>query len=114
MIIPDCRTDEIYNQKYLKADDARFIQGFDFAVQEMLSLFDNLGAYPDVEELLDDKKAILKEGKAELMRDALDEWVEMSRDEMITSMLDGYGEDEFQKIKEAVDNGTGRSTETHG
>lgn len=107
-IIPDCRTDEYYNEKYLKAQDAEFIRGFDFAVQEMLSLFDNLGAYPDVAELLDDKKAILKEGKAELVRDALEEWVEMSRDEMITSMIEGYDDAEYAQIKERID-GKGQS-----
>lgn len=109
--IPDCRTDEYYNEKYLKDKDAEFIRGFDYAVENMLNIFNNLDVYPDVEELLDDKKAILKEGKAELVRDALEEWVEMARDEVITSMIESMDETEYQRIKEAVDGREGQGTE---
>ena len=31
--IPDCRTDEYYNEKYLEGLEKTFIEGFDFCVE---------------------------------------------------------------------------------
>lgn len=110
--IPDCRTDEYYNQKYLNEKDAEFIKGYDYAVEQIKNLFEgNLGATPELEELLDDNKAIILEGKAEIAKDAIEEWAEIERDEVITSMIEGYDDDEYQRIKEAVDGREGQGTE---
>ena len=104
--IPDCRTDENYNEKYLVGNNKMFIAGFDYAVETILNLFDgNLDVYPKLEELLDDKKAIIADGKVALVKESIDHWAEMQRDEMITGMIDGMDEDEYKKIKAEVDGG---------
>ena len=101
--IPDCRTDENYNEKYLNEKDKLFIAGYDWAVNEMSIFFDNLNVYPEVETILADDTAIITEGKADKVKEAIEEWVEMSRDELITSMIDGMDGDEYEKIKAEVD-----------
>ena len=109
--IPDCRTDEFYNQKYLDEQDATFLKGYDYAVEQIRNLFSNLEAEPELEELLDDAKAVIMDGKAEIARDAIDDWAEMERDELITSMIDCYDEEKYQQIKERVDGeGQGKAT----
>lgn len=87
--IPDCRTDEVYNEKQLNEKNKEFIAGFDWAVAEAKNLFDNLVVYPEVENILSDNVAVVCEGKAEAVAEALDNWLEMSRNELITSMIDG-------------------------
>lgn len=101
--IPDCRTDENYNEKYLVGENKAFVMGFDHAVKTVLNLLYNLDVYPDFEELLDDKKAIIVDGKVEIVRESIDHWCEMERDEMITGMIDGMDEEEYRKVKERVD-----------
>ena len=91
--IPDCRNDENYNESKLNEANKQFIAGYDWAVAEIRNLFGNLNVFPDVEMLLDDNIAMVKEGKAELVEDAVAEWAEMSRNELITSMIDGQFED---------------------
>lgn len=90
--IPDCRTDEGYNESNLNEKNKEFIAGYDWAVAEIKNMFANLNIYPEVEELLSDNKAIITEGKADLVADAIEDWAEMQRNELITSMLDGQGE----------------------
>lgn len=101
--IPKCRTDENYNQKYLDENDMHFVEGFDWAVKEMVNLFGNLDVYPELEEILDDKKAIIVEGKAKIAEEALSDWMESERDELITSMIDSYGCEKYDEIKARVD-----------
>lgn len=101
--IPDCRTDENYNEKYLNAKDKEYVAGFDEAVEQIKCLFSNLDVYPDLEELLDDNKAIIAEGKADTVKEAIEDWMESQRDELITSMIDNMSEKEYQSIKESVD-----------
>lgn len=124
MMIPDCRTDETYNQKYLKDADAEFISGFDYCVEEAVDNFfnnDMFGLQDEdgylghilceklpaslMAEYEDDR---IGEGTkittyADLIHIKLLEWIEMSRDELVVSILEGYGDDEYQKIKEKVD-----------
>lgn len=106
--IPDCRTDASYNDKYLDAKDKEYLAGFDEAVEQMKCLFSNLEVYPDFAELLDDGKAVIKEGKVEIAQNAIEDWMESQRDMLITSMIDGMDEDEYKAIKEKID---GRSEE---
>jgi len=101
--IPDCRTDEYYNEKYLGKNDKAFVAGYDWAVSQIINLFNNLEVYPDLKELLDDKKAVIKDNKVDIAIVAIEDWAEMQRDELITSMIDGMDEKEYQKIKELVD-----------
>lgn len=136
--IPDCRTDDNYNQKYLNDQDREFLHGFDWAVEMAVdNFFDNnmfelqdaesyLGhilceklpnemqkeyemefTFPIEESRKTENRKI--ETYADLIRMKLLEWIEMERDELITSMIDGYGEEEYKKIKEHTD---GQSSET--
>ena len=96
--IPDCRTEETYNEKKLKGWRESAIKGFDIAAEEIDCLFDNLEVYPDVEEILDPDKAIVNKDKAQIVREAVADWLEMKRNEMITAFLDGqYVEEENRK-----------------
>lgn len=101
--IPDCRTDENYNEKYLVGKGKAFVAGFDHAVKTVLNLLYNLDVYPKLEELLDDKKAVITDGKADIVREAIDHWCEMERDAVITGLIDGMDEEEYSKVKEHVD-----------
>ena len=132
--IPDCREDEYYNQKYLKGEDREFVNGFDYCAEETVDcLFDNL------DTMFDDDSYIMhvlneevpkqeeydmewtfghKETEhrvvktyADLLRMKILEWVEMERNELITSMIDSMDEDEYKAIKERVD---GRVAEGNG
>lgn len=43
--IPDCRTDKAYNERYLNADDAEFVRGYDWCAERVVeNAFDNLDA----------------------------------------------------------------------
>ena len=93
----------INNQKFLTDRDKAFIEGYDYAVQQVLLLFQgNLDVFPDFSELLDDKKAIIKDNKVDIAITSIEDWAEMQRDELITGILDGYGEDKYNKIRESV------------
>ena len=101
--IPDCRTDKYYNEKYLDQKDADFVKGYDWAVEQIQNMFNNLKCYPDLEQLLDDKVALIKDNKIGMVQTCIEDWAEMQRDELITSMIDGMDEAEYQAIKERVD-----------
>ena len=103
--IPDCRTDEYYNQKYLDQINTVFIKGYDWAVKQIQNMFNNLDCYPDLKLLLDDKVAIIKDHKVGMVQTCIEDWAEMERDEMITSMIDNMSEDEYKAIKAKVDGG---------
>lgn len=135
--IPDCRTDEDYNEKYLNEKDFQFVRGYDWAVEQVIdNFFDNIEVTESDylmsvlnEELPDylvqkyEVPASYK-GEAEqeyetrtaktygdLLRMNLLRWAECGRDELITSMIDGMSDEEYQAIKEKVD---GRSEEENG
>ena len=102
--IYDCRTDEYYNQKYLNDDDINFINGYDYAVEQILNLIDNnSNVYPDLDDLLAENKALVNVNKIEIVHNAIEEWAESNRDEIIISMIDNMGDDDYAKIKELVD-----------
>jgi len=120
-IIPNCRTDEDYNQKNLNDKDAEFIAGYDwnriFAVE---NFFDNIDEYnieamePESEEesaLLDyleehpEAAEAMKNVLVENIKEAMLHHIEMERDELITSMIDNMDDDEWAKIKEETDEG---------
>ena len=95
----NCRTDPDYNERYLKAKDTDFIHGYDTAIEEMAILFGNLSVYPDVEQLLTDNIAIISPGKADAVKAAIEDWAEMRRNEIITSMIDNMSDDEYQAAR---------------
>lgn len=129
--IPNCRTDENYNEKYLNEKDTEFVRGFDWATEMAVdNFFDNFGFDIKLEDsylshfLLEempehmqeeytmeftfaDKKNKEEDRKAvtylDYIRYKVLEWIELGRNDLITSMLDNMGEEEYEKIKAKVD-----------
>lgn len=126
--IPDCRTDEYYNERYLGGDDRSFVHGFDWCVERAVdNFFDNLdfGLLGPDSHLLH----MLSEELPEKMRDSYEwesfyegqketrevrtyadylrslalEWIEHQRDEVITSMIDEMDEATYAANKAAAD-----------
>ena len=58
------------------------------AVEEISSLFDNLDVYPDAEMILDPDIAVVNKDKVAILRQAVLDWMEMQRNEMIVSFID--------------------------
>lgn len=124
----DCRRDTTYNQKYVGEKDKLFLRGFDWAVEMVVdNFFDNemfglqMGdgyfahylnhELPEdmkeeyVMEYTDGRPDEVRKVKtyADLVRMKLLEWIEMDRNELITSMIDDLSEEEYGKIKAEVD-----------
>lgn len=128
--IPDCRTDEHYNQKFLRQRDSDYVAGFDWCVEMATdNFFDNIAMDDEIgentylghflfEELpeslrceygfishdgtLENRKC---ETYADLIRAKLSDWIEGCRDELITSMIDSMDDAEYRQIKEEQENG---------
>lgn len=122
--IPDCRTDENYNQKYLDESRKKELAGFDWCAEEVVdNFFDNemngleygdlyLGHVlaEEVPEYMqeeytmefscrDDEDRTIKT-YADLIRFKLLEWIESGRNKMIVSMIENMSEDEYTANKE--------------
>ena len=120
--IPDCRTDEYYNQKFLTGSDKEFVRGFDWCVETAVdNFFDNemfdlaqsdsyLGHIlnelvpEELQEEYTQEHVFLNDGEdehrtvttyADLIRYKLLYWIEMERDELITSMIDNMSDEEY-------------------
>ena len=93
--IPDCRTDTTYNERYLNADDTEFLRGYDWCAERVVeNAFDNLDAWePDLDVRPSDIKKV-----AEALKPFLLGWIEMNRNELITSMIDNMGAEEYRSI----------------
>lgn len=127
MMMHDCRRDESYNQKYLDDKDTEFLNGFDWAVEQAIDNFFNneMGGLEDEDAYLghilcerlpksmqeeytmefasrddEERKCV---SYADLVRMEILTWAEGIRNELITSMLDNYGEEKYEKIKALVD-----------
>ena len=124
MIIPNCRTDESYNQKYLTGNDKEFVRGYDCAKMVVDNFFNNLNVYFDIdsfvmhfmntnvpEELEEEYEVEHSFGNinpeirdvktyGDLIRSNLLDWIEKDRDELITSMIDGMDAEEYAKARE--------------
>ena len=125
--IPDCRTDENYNEKYLNAQDKEFLRGFDWCCEMAADcFFDNLPFLNDSHIMHMLNEEIQEEAHEEydvesdfdvpaqhriiktyvdLIRARMLDFIESERDELITSMIDSMDEAEYQALKECVDNG---------
>lgn len=84
---------EGYNEEELNKQNKEFLAGYDWAVAEIKNMFDNLNVYPEVEDLLADNRAVITSGKVEMVTDAIGDWAEMQRNELIISMIDGQYEE---------------------
>lgn len=100
---PDVRTDEVYKDKDLKGWRVDALKGYDWCVEQVDTLFDNLEVYLDVEEILDPDKAVVNVDKVRKVRDAVAHWLEMFRNEWVTSMLDDQFCEEESKEGESND-----------
>lgn len=95
MKYPDCRTDEYYNEKFLDAEDANIIRGFDWCVEGLESmlankevvweLFDIEGEDINLMTFLENHKQV-----EQALIDAFVFWREMERNRLITTMIDSY------------------------
>lgn len=126
--IPDCRTDENYNIKYLADIDKAEVSGYDYCAEMVVdNFFNNLDVYyggdnyfmhimnEEIPESMreeyvmeysdgsreDEKRTVKTYG--DLLRSNLLDWIESERDQLITSIIDGYTEEEYKAIKERVD-----------
>ena len=128
MIIPDCRSDIHYNEDFLNKDDKQYIAGFDQCTDTMdsaieviktdgfITLEDEFEGISETlatvlgKELPADVKKKLSENYieefetyADVLKYELFQYIELERNEQITSMIDGMPEDEYEKNrKEAL------------
>ena len=107
MKVPDTRTDEDYNEKYLNKNDKAYVNGYDHAVDDVLdSFFANLDIFDwDVEDEDIDLYRILTNHPdiCDRLQENLKEHFESNRDEMIVSLIDHMDDGEYEKIKKEVD-----------
>lgn len=128
--IPNCRTDEDYNEKYLNKYDNEFVRGFDWCVEMAVdNFFDNLDIYfgddshimhllneelpenmreeYEIERTFADENDRVEKRDVktyvDLLRSKILDYIEMERNELITSMIDNMDEQEYAEIKAKVD-----------
>ncbi len=83
--IPDCRTDEDYNEKNLSDErDIAALRAYDLAIEDIDTLFANL----DVYEVRVDLRPSDFQAAADEIQEMAKDWMEMHRNEMIVSLLD--------------------------
>lgn len=92
--IPDCRTDENYNEKYLNEKSKVYIAGFDCAIETIVCMIEgNLDTFPELE-------SAMSEDTQNDLAEAVKIWAESTRNELITSMIDTMSDEEYDSIKE--------------
>lgn len=119
---------EGYDEKYLNPKDKAFLRGFDWCMERAVdNFFDNgMGMLQEQDSYIghilneklpdclkdeynvnfvfaDGTEHRVVETYADLIRSKMIDWVQSSRDELITSMIDDMDTDEYREIKERVD-----------
>ena len=101
--IPDCRTDEYYNEKYLNEKDKEFVSGFDYCTKSAVEC-----GFANIEDFFYELEIDVRPSDVKKVTEAVEkwllDWIESQRDEMITSIIDYMDEEEYKKIKQEVDN----------
>lgn len=125
--IPDCRADEFYNFDNLTKEDKNIIKfGYDWNTEMVIeSFFSNIGDwYGDLGELefvLDkelperlkteyeyvcefenESETRKVETYLDLFRMYLLNWIEGERDMLITSIIDGYSDEQIEEIEKKI------------
>lgn len=116
--IPDTRNDSNYNEDFLNADDNNFVQGYDCAVDTIVNLLaGNLDTYqqeltelcpadhiPEYDEAFATRTDLYEivTANKEILCAIIKDWMEMERDEIITSFIDNMDDKEYEMIKENV------------
>lgn len=99
--IPDCRTDEYYNEKYLNEKDKEFVIGFDYCTQVAVEC-----GFANIEDFFDEFKIDVRPSDIGKVTEAVEkwllDWIESQRNELITSMLDDMSDEEYKQIKSKV------------
>lgn len=114
-LFPDCRNDDVYNENFLAEMDDQFVYGFDCALDAIINLFaNNLDTYEEeltelcpegYEKEEDEAFATRKdlyeiiENDKEIICAIIKDWLEMERNEVITSCIDGYDDDSYGALK---------------
>ena len=129
--IPDCRTDECYNEKYLDSKNRHVIKGFDWCVEQVVDAYfanfedttesdylskvfkEELPEYLKQEYQMEDSFSYDNEIRVETrkvetygdyLRMCLLGSCEMERNGLITSMIDSMDEDELiTSMKDSMD-----------
>ena len=100
--IPDCRTDEYYNQKYLNKLDSEFVKGFDYCKEAAVEC-----GFANIEDFFYEFEIDVRPSDIRKVTEAVEkwllDWIEAERDELITSMIDDMSDEEYTKIKSKVD-----------
>ena len=99
-MFPDCRNDDAYNEDFLSEMDRQVVSGFDIAAEVVENCFDNL----DDEDLFgriaqNEMVQSLIETIKTNFRDELASWLESERNMLITSLLDGTEQEEYDKLR---------------
>lgn len=124
MLFPDCRNDEYYNQDFLDGMNEKIVRGYDFAVETADGFFDNPEFVNDDEimrffdkELPEDMRdeyeinCITPDEHSEArkvltygdyVRSRLIAWLEMQRNELITSMIDSMDDTLYEAIRNKI------------
>lgn len=104
--IPDCRTDKYYNQKFLDDEDKTFVAGFDWAVEMITNLFKgNMDVYELEFDIAGEDINLARflenhEPINEMLVGCVEHWMEMERNELITSMLDNKADEAGMTLEE--------------
>ena len=95
MKIPDCRTDEEYNESKLNADDRMFTKGYDWCTGVIDNFFDNLDVFYSEDDFIRHELNAQAPGYKDktyldLLKDNMLKWIELERNDSIISMLESY------------------------
>ena len=126
-MFPDCRNDVYYNEDFLNKSEKDELFGFDYATEAADNFFDNLDTDFPIDTVIGDflnrkipydtdevyiRRTLLEIGTFEeevpvktygdLLRAKLLDWIEMERDEYITSLIDDMDEEDYEKNRKKV------------
>lgn len=101
-MIPDCRKDEDYNINILPDKDREFIHGFDYFMEMLPHIFEDLESFSYVDDLKISAfllKIAASEKKKKALEDIIKDFYECERNELITTMIDSMDPDEYEANK---------------
>ncbi len=96
-----------YWEGYLDNDDKNWLKGYDWAVDEVLSMiFDNIGDLElEVEgEDMDMSRFLMNHPEIrQKMKDAFEQEFESCRDQLVVSMIEKYSPEKYDQLKKVAD-----------
>ena len=106
--IPNCREDECYNERYLDEAEKDIIKGYDWAVERIDNMMDNLEVYQEDMEIDGEDINLVRllknhEDVSQCFRDCIKHWMEMERNTIITSFIDNMTDKEYEEAKHRAD-----------